>query len=301
MISQIKKSLFKGDMMIHAPLGNRTTFKTGGSADLLLIPYDYESIVYIRQLCLENDIPLFILGGGSNVLISDRGVRGITLSLESFQDIKREDKALIAQAGVTVNSLVNFARDCRLAGLEFLNRLPGTLGGAIYMNARCYGSEISQKIDWVEYIDTDNRIIRKNGRDLLWDYKKSSFQKDHTIILRAQFILERGDEGRIDMIMKEIANDRIAKGHFNAPCAGSTFKNNRTFGVPSGKIIDDCHLKGHTLGGAQVSPWHGNIIINRNKASAQELSDLIDYVKETVYIKTGFQLEPEVIRVGEWE
>jgi UDP-N-acetylmuramate dehydrogenase len=299
-LSLFKNSPFSGEIKPLESMKNHCTFKSGGLAEIFLCPHNIEDIRIARKICTENDIPLFVLGGGANILVSDRGIPGVTLSLQNLNHIEKNRNEIICDSGIPVDDLVKFALSVNLTGLEFLNRLPGSVGGALYMNARCYDSEISHVLSWAEYLDEKNQIKILNCHREEWNYKKSPFQRDDWIILRASFHLSEGKKESMIKKMESIARDRINKGHFKAPSAGSTFKNNREFGKPSGVIIDECGLKGLENGGAAIAPWHGNIFINKNNATSQEISELIYHVQRSVEIKTGFHLEPEVLHVGDW-
>ncbi|MDC7221476.1 MAG: UDP-N-acetylmuramate dehydrogenase [Spirochaetales bacterium] len=296
----LKKSPFSGQILLDAPMKNRCTFKSGGPAETLVIPESLEDILIVRTLCAEKNIPLFILGGGANILVSDKGIKGITLSMEKMATVKQEDNTLICGAGLSVNAMVSEALERSLSGLEFLSRLPGSVGGALYMNARCYGAEVADIFDWAEVLTLDHKVKRIPFNKADWAYKISPFQEEGLIILKGAFRLSPGEKSSISSKMNEIALSRREKGHFRAPSAGSTFKNNRDFGKPSGQIIDECGLKGLSLGGASVSDWHGNILINREGASSEDISRLIIEVQNKVKEQTGFYLEPEVLRVGDW-
>jgi UDP-N-acetylmuramate dehydrogenase len=297
----IKNSSFTGDIFLKEPMNNRCTFKTGGPAEVLVIPKNLEDILLIRKICRENKLPLFILGGGANILVSDKGIPGVTLSMEKITHIERQDNSLICEAGLSVNSLVKKSLEEELTGLEFLNRLPGSVGGALYMNARCYGSEIADVLAWAEILTPEDKILTVPFKRGDWEYKSSPFQKENLIILRAAFNLCQGKGQEINEKMDEISKSRLEKGHFKAPSAGSTFKNNRLHGKPAGRLIDECGLKGLVKGKASVSSWHGNIIINTGHATSHDISDLIIEVQNKVLENTGFELEPEVIRVGNWD
>jgi UDP-N-acetylmuramate dehydrogenase len=186
-------------------------------------------------------------------------------------------------------------------GLEFLAGMPGTMGGAVWMNARCYEKQVSDVLAETEILDEDlNRVwVPREAGD--FSYKRSPFQNRRVVILAARFALERREKGAIREEMAEHRRDREEKGHYRYPSAGSVFKNNRAFGKPTGKIIDELGLRGLPLGGAQVAPWHGNIIINTGNASAEDIMGLTKLVAEKVRNGQGYELEPEILFTGDWD
>ncbi len=322
-------SLFKRDLIKRGfPLKGLTSFQIGGNAEFFFEPSNQQELLEGLKIFLENKIPLSIIGGGSNLLISDKGISGAVLSLRKLNRIQilldlnkknLNDKTRIlveAGAGVLMEELTNWAIENSVSGLESFGGLPGTVGGACFMNARCYDSSISDiiysvktfSIDMVEeslfknYSDFNFAEYLYNKKD--WDYKKSPFQKNadgikiidnRQIIFSVIFELKSGNQEEIKKRTDKCRQDRIAKGHFKAPSAGSTFKNNRSFGKPSGKIIEEAGLKGFSIGGAQVAPWHGNFVINKDNASSEDVVNLIQYIQKEVQTKIGFLLEPEVI------
>jgi UDP-N-acetylmuramate dehydrogenase len=199
-----------------------------------------------------------------------------------------------------VSDLSTFALERSLTGLEFAHALPGSAGGAVWMNARCYDREVSDALQFVDYIDEDlseRRLVMDRSQ---WAYKRSPFQEMHAVILRAGFTLAPGDPVRIRAEMDAHREDRVKKGHFLFPCAGSVFKNNRAFGAPTGKLVDSLGLKGRKIGGAQIAPFHGNIIINTGGATAGDVRALMELIEGEVSARLGFTLEREVLLVGEW-
>ncbi|MCL2208603.1 MAG: UDP-N-acetylmuramate dehydrogenase [Treponema sp.] len=300
----------EADVRYDEPMSGHSAFKTGGKADCWLQPKG-ENFPYFCASLLKNvqqkKIPFFILGGGANILVSDRGIRGIVLDTgewkgENFSMREKEKKTLVFKSGTTMDAAAMTAAARNLSGIEFLAGMPGTIGGAVFMNARCYGYEISDVLAWTEIIDFKDFEIKKittNQDD--FEYKHSPFQKMDCLILNACFNLKRGDKNEIIGNMNENIQDRTNKGHYLFPCAGSIFKNNRDFGKPAGKIIDELGLKGYKKGGAQIAPFHGNIIINTGGASAFDIRSLMDEIAEKVKNAAGFQMENEIIFAGEWE
>jgi UDP-N-acetylmuramate dehydrogenase len=297
------------------PMKNHTTFKVGGHADCWLSPQgeSFTSFcINILNRCRAEKIPVFILGGGANIVVSGKGIRGIVLDMnawkgENAQVSFSEKDEIVFKSGTSIDEAVNTACTNGLCGLEFLAGMPGTVGGAVWMNARCYGSEIAGVLSWVEIISCEEvtgsgyavkRVEVKDGAGFA--YKQSPFQKMDCVITSASFRLEKGDKEKLLIKAGEHREDREKKGHYLFPCAGSAFKNNRDFGKPAGQIIDELGLKDKQIGGAQIAPFHGNIIINTGNASASDIRALMDETALLVKEKTGFILEPEILFVGEW-
>ena len=323
---------FSGDMSFDEPMSEHTTFRIGGPADLWIRPSGDCFAQYacaLLQFSRERGIPLFMLGGGANILVASRGMRGIVLdtgfyagmeiasripnswSWEKIADNKSAGDPCIegsgeapfahVQAGLTMDALVDRAAEHGFGGVEFLAGMPGSIGGAIWMNARCLEVSMSDVLAAVEIIDEDFafRLVPVDQQD--YSYKKSPFQGRSSLILGGYI---RGYPRSPQDIQGDIAalrQDRVEKGHFRAPSAGSAFKNNRDFGKPTGMIIHEMGLRGFSIGGAQVAPWHGNFIINNGDASAEDVRNLVSALQRMVYSAQGFALEPEILFVGEWE
>jgi len=305
------------EVCVHedAPMKDHTTFKVGGPADCLLRPEGegFTSFcVNILNKCRAEKIPIFVLGGGANIVVSDKGIRGIVLDMGAWKGGNTPVTAsakdeIIFKSGTTIDEAVDTACADGLSGLEFLAGMPGTVGGAVWMNARCYEREMADVLSWVEIISCDQvteseyvikRVENKDGAGFA--YKRSPFQKMDCIIINASFKLEKGDKEKMLIKTEGYRKDRDKKGHYLFPCAGSAFKNNRNFGKPTGQIIDELGLKGRQIGGAQIAPFHGNIVINAGNASASDIRALTDEIASIVKDKTGFILEPEILFIGEW-
>jgi len=281
-------------------LAGHTSFRLGGPADLFAAPRTPEEVARIVTLCARESVPCFVLGGGTNILVSDKGVRGVVIDLTLLGGLQAEGSLITALGGTPVSALSEFALSRGLAGMEFAYSLPGSVGGAVWMNARCYEREVSDVLEFVDYLDPDFRQRRLAMRRDEWDYKVSPFQGMRGVILRAGFRLAPGNPRQVEDRMQEHRQDREKKGHFLFPCAGSVFKNNRAFGAPTGVIVDSLGMKGRRIGGAQVAPFHGNIIVNTGGATARDVLALIELVEDEVRRRLGFHLEREVLLVGEW-
>ena len=307
----------EGTMEFDKPLKPLTAYKIGGHAEAFFSPKDEDHLKEALIFLSKNKISTSLMGGGTNILVSDKGFRGVLISLKNLNKIEiigeSAEKVFIrAGAGVLTDNLTKWAVENSLSGLECFGGLPGSVGGAVFMNARCYDVSISDRLKSVKYIladDDKTEFAEYEYNPSDWEYKVSPFQqkpisteisKNRKIVLSAVFTLAHGIKEEIAAKTEEKVQDRILKGHFKAPSAGSTFKNNRAFGLPSGKLIEDAGLKGLCEGGAQVAPWHGNFVINKHDASASDIKTLIEKVQKTVKDKTGFLLEPEVIFAGDW-
>lgn len=276
-------------------LSDYTTFKVGGLCHYFYEPLSIKDLKELWGCILENDLDYFILGAGSNILASDGEIKKVIISLNQFKSIEVENTVIKAQSGVLINDLNQRSLEEGLSGFEFMNGLPATLGGAIFMNARCFGGEINQNLQEVEILNEkgEKEVYKKDEND--FSYKVSPFQKRKIIILSATFSLERKDKKAI--LEKMILNieKRKEKGHFRAPSAGSFFKNNYDIGIPSGILIEEVGLKGAKEGQAQIAPWHANFIINKGGAKTEDILKLSERVKLRVKEEKGVLLEEEVL------
>jgi len=283
-----------------------TTFKVGGPADCYIRPKGDNFPSFCASLLSrvkEEGIPFFILGGGANIVVSDSGIRGIVLDTGAWKGSVLTEEGLVIKSGTTVDEAVERAAALELGGLESFAGMPGTVGGAVFMNARCYDREISDILSWIEFIDfnsSESCVKRITADKTDFSYKRSPFQGKDNLIIAACFKLTCGNKERIFDEIKKYKQDRRDKGHYLFPCAGSAFKNNRNFGKPTGQIIDELGLKGFSSGGAQIALFHGNIVINTGNASASDIRTLMDETAEKVKKETGFILEPEIMFIGDW-
>lgn len=300
----LKKINISGRILTDEPMSRHTTFRTGGPADIYAEPADAGETALLLGEARRLDIPVFILGGGANILIADRGIRGLVVGTAGLRKIRIEGNILTAGAGLPVSDAAEYAADAGLGGLDFIYAMPGSTGGALWMNARCYDASVSDVLESVRFLDEDLRVRESHARDAgfiaEFAYKKSPFQGRNRVILDASFRLRPEPRDELRKKMDAIRADRAAKGHFLAPCAGSVFKNNRDFGAPSGVIIDRLGFRGMTIGGAQVSPLHANIIVNSGGASAADIRSLIETIRDRVEAEFGFLLEPEILFAGDW-
>ena len=295
------KGLFTGinaTVLTQERMADHTTFRIGGPARYFVIPKDIYTLQKAREAAIKAGLKYFVLGGGANVLFPDEGYDGAVISTEGLNQIFLEKNGLLhAGCGAAISDVAKFASMAGRAGLQFFYSMPGSTGGAIYMNARCYNASISDALKSAVYLDREGNICTLDAAEGGFDYKKSPFQTNGGIILEGIFATTGGNAEALGKEMEGYEADRRSKGHFAYPCAGSVFKNNRAFGLPSGKIIDNLGLRGYTVGGAKISEHHANIIVNSGHATAQDVKDLVSLVEDKVREATGFQLEREIIYV----
>jgi UDP-N-acetylmuramate dehydrogenase len=295
------KIKLRGRIAVAEPMRAHTSFRLGGPADLYLAPVDLEDLATALEALRREGVRAFLLGGGTNLLVADRGIRGAVLDLSGIRGLEAGAATVTALCGTPMDDAARFARDRGLSGLAFAASLPGTVGGAVWMNARCYEREVADVLESVETLDAGLALRSRRVEPDEWGYKRSPFQSTDDVIVRAVFRLAAGDPAAIEAEMRRHRLDREAKGHFRHPCAGSVFKNDRSFGRPTGRLIDELGLKGLAIGGAQVAPFHGNIIVNLGGATAADVRALIERVEREVADRLGLRLEREVILAGDWE
>lgn len=295
-----KRINITGTVKVDEPLAPHTTFKVGGPADLFIRPATEDELLRTLTVLREDGIPWFILGGGANILVADEGIRGAVIATEGLNTLRREGDKVFIGSGMEMSLAAWLTGSEGLGGLHGFYAMPGTVGGAMWMNARCYGCSLSDTLKSARLLSPRGLIRTETYSPGDFDYKKSPFQKGKDIILEGAFLLTPGDKETMKKEMRNFEEDRRDKGHFSAPSAGSAFKNNRSFGKPSGQIIDEAGLKGLVHGGARVSPNHGNIVQNFKGATAREIRELLETVAERVYQTTGFKLEREVLYAGAW-
>lgn len=298
---------YEGLISLNEKIAPKTTIKIGGTAEIYFEPQDFSSLIFVIKELKNYKISYFILGGGSNIVFTDENYYGAVISLNKLNLINEKQISpslsfLECYAGTSISAVTNFCKKNCLFGFEKFAGLPGSIGGAVFMNARCFEKSISEIFENAKYLDTSTYEIKQyNYNENDWDYKTSPFQdenNDKKIILSATFKLEKKpltEKHLIDDACKKYIDERIEKHHFDYPSAGSVFKNNRAFGFPSGKIIDDCGLKGKRIGDAEISTFHGNFIINLGCATQKDVKSLVDFAIATVKEKKDITLEPEII------
>lgn len=296
-ISQFSQLLLKqlpeGTIYLNQEMKNYTTFKIGGPVDILIKPDSIKSLAQAIKLCRTYEVPYYILGNGSNLLVADEGFRGVVIQIyTNLGEIKVEGNTVTAQAGALLSKIANKALEHSLAGFEFAHGIPGTLGGAVVMNAGAYGGEMKHVLVCCDVLDSEGNILTLSNEELELGYRKSVIQKKGYIVLSATIGLKEGNKEEIAASMKELMARRKEKQPLDKPSAGSTFK--RPEGYFAGKLIMDSGLKGYQIGGAMVSDKHSGFVVNKGGATFKDVESLIKHVQKTVEEKYQVLLEPEV-------
>ncbi|MFO8069369.1 MAG: UDP-N-acetylmuramate dehydrogenase [Alkalibacterium sp.] len=296
-ITAFKKAFPDANIKENEPLSRYTYTKTGGPADTLVFPKTKEEVQTLVKWLNENNWPLTILGNASNLIVKDGGIRGATIILTDMNQISVQDNIIRVFAGAPLIEVSKRAYDSGLTGLEFACGIPGSVGGAIYMNAGAYGGEVKEVIKKVTVLTRQGIIKEMVNEDMQFDYRHSILQDSDDIALEVVFELEPGDKEEIKEKMDELTYLRTSRQPLEYPSCGSVFK--RPTGYFTGKLIQDAGLQGFTWGGAQVSTKHAGFIVNINNATATDYIELIDHIKEVILEKDGVTLETEVKIIGE--
>ena len=287
----------KDNVRINEPMKNHTTFKIGGPAQYYVTPESVTQIQEVVSLCRDVNIPLHVIGNGSNILVGDDGVDGVVLALfNTFSDYEIKDNVITAQAGMSLIKLAVIALREGLTGLEFASGIPGSVGGAVYMNAGAYDGQMKDVVTSVTVLDEAGNI-RILGRDELdMGYRTSAVAKHNMIVLQVIIELKAGDKEQIKDRMNQLSELRKQKQPLEYPSAGSTFK--RPEGYFAGKLIADAGLKGYSIGGAAVSEKHAGFVVNMGGATAKDVVELTDYIKKRIIEQFGVTLELEIKKIG---
>ena len=281
------------------PMKKHTTFRVGGNADFFVIPKTVEEVKQTIMLCVEQDMPYYILGNGSNLLVGDKGYRGVVIQIyKEMNNIFVDGQKIKVQAGALLSKIGSVALEAGLTGFEFAAGIPGTMGGAVVMNAGAYGGEMKDVLEEVTVLTKEGEVLTLSKEQLDMGYRTSVVAKKDYIVLKATIALELGDRDAIKARMDELKVQRTTKQPLEFPSAGSTFK--RPEGYFAGKLIQDAGLRGFKVGGAQVSEKHCGFVINKGDATAADIVELMKQVSERVKEKFGVELEPEVKRLGEF-
>lgn len=282
------------------PMKNHTSFKVGGNADIFFEPEDIKQLIEFIKYVKENNIPYYLMGNGTNMIVSDEGMRGAIIKLgEKMSAIEITEDRVSAQCGAKLPEVARFAAANSLAGLEFASGIPGSIGGAATMNAGAYNSEIKDVAEKVEILDANLEYKVLQNREMDFGYRKSVVEKYGYIVLGCTFKLKKANKSDIKMLMDDYTERRQSKQPLELPSAGSVFR--RPEGYYTGKLIEDAGLKGMSIGGAQISEKHCGFIVNKGDATAKDIYNLIKHIQKTVYERFGVKLEPEVKLIGRFE
>ena len=295
---KLNNVIAKDSILIDEPMSRHTTFRVGGPADFFVTPKAKEEVRDVICICKEAGMPYYIIGNGSNLLVSDAGYRGVIIQIyKEMNEVKVEGDLVKAQAGALLSGIAAKALGAELTGFEFASGIPGTIGGACVMNAGAYGGEMKDVLESVTVLTGEGKIIELDRNELELGYRTSVIAKEGYIVLGAVLKLERGDGEKIKTYMDELKEKRVTKQPLEYPSAGSTFK--RPEGYFAGKLIEDAGLRGFQVGGAQVSEKHCGFVINRDHATAADIMELMRQVQIRVKENSGVDLEPEVKRLGD--
>lgn len=289
-------TISKDKIKYNESMKNHTSFKIGGPAEVLIKITNVDELKEILKISEDNNIPITIIGNGSNLLINDEGIKGIVLKIEikKFEIIEKEDNTfkIILGSGNKIGEIAQRLYQKEIEGFEFASGIPGTIGGAIRMNAGAHGTEMKDIVKTITYITSKGQINKISSEEAKFEYRKSIFTQNRNVILETEIQLRKGQKKEIKSKMDEYATYRKEKQPIEYPSAGSTFKRGTDF--ITAKLIDECGLKGYQIGGAQISEKHAGFIINKGNASARDVINLIEYTKEQVYNKFGKNIETEI-------
>ena len=286
------------DIRFNEPMRKHTSFQIGGPADIMVIPSSEEELIKSVKICRANKLKYFVMGNGSNLLVRDGGIRGVVIKINgNFDKIEIKKDIISVQAGALLSTTSKQALKHSLSGLEFASGIPGTVGGAVVMNAGAYGGEMKDIVKKVRVLTTENEILELSNKELNFGYRNSKVKELDWIVLTVEFQLSKSDYKKIDEKMKDFTFQRTSKQPLEMASGGSTFK--RPEGYFAGKLIDDSGLRGLRHGDAQVSEKHCGFVVNRGNSNYKEVMELIDVIKKTVRDNYGVELEMEIKQVGD--
>ncbi len=295
----LTRTVGEGRILTNESMSRHTTFRIGGPADVFAVPRTIEEAGQIVRICREQSIPYYVIGNGSNLLVSDAGYRGVILQLyKNLSEISVDGETMTVQAGAMLSVMAKRALEHGLTGFEFASGIPGTVGGAVVMNAGAYGGEMKDVLEEVTVLTGESTAETVPAEELELGYRHSVIPEKGWIVLGAKFKLQKGDPGKISARMEELRLQRVAKQPLDLPSAGSTFK--RPEGYFAGKLIMEAGLRGFSVGDAQVSEKHCGFVVNKGKATAEDVYRLIREVTARVWEHSGVTLEPEVKLLGEF-
>lgn len=280
------------------PMANHTTWKIGGPADWFIAVRDREQLLATIRILQSQQVPWTVIGRGSNTLVTDAGIRGAVIKLEAdFQELRFDGCHVHVGAAYSFIRLSVMAAKMGLTGLEFAGGIPGTVGGAVYMNAGAHGSDVARVLRTAELLLPGGEVVERTPEQLEFSYRHSNLQAERAIVLSAQFMLEYGDRKVIAAAMASYKERRQRTQPWQQPCAGSVFRNPE--GTFAARLIEEAGLKGKSIGGAQISELHANFIVNLGDATARDVMDLIQWIQSEIERRTGIRLRPEVLIIGE--
>ena len=297
-LAEVLKQKMPGHVFCNEPMKKHTSFKIGGPADILVQPQDADALAQALAAARDYEVPVTILGNGSNVLVRDKGIRGLVIKIgNALKTFRQDGERLYFGAGYSLALASRKAWECGLSGMEFAVGIPGSIGGAVYMNAGAYNGEMKCVVENVRVMDMAGKAMELTAEDLQFGYRKTSLQQSGYIITEVCLKMQPGDKDAIKAMMDDFSNRRISKQPLELPSAGSMFK--RPPGHFAGTLIEQAGLKGYTVGGAQVSEKHAGFVVNRGSATAADVLQLIADVRRIVMEKAGVELHPEVLVIGE--
>ncbi len=297
-LAEVLKQKMPGHVFCNEPMKKHTSFKIGGPADILVQPQDADALAQALEAARDYGVPVTILGNGSNVLVRDKGIRGLVIKIgNALKTFRQDGERLYFGAGYSLALASRKAWECGLSGMEFAVGIPGSIGGAVYMNAGAYNGEMKCVVESVRVMDMAGKAMELTAEDLQFGYRKTSLQQSGYIITEVCLKMQPGDKDAIKAMMDDFSSRRISKQPLELPSAGSMFK--RPPGHFAGTLIEQAGLKGYTVGGAQVSEKHAGFVVNRGSATAADVLQLIADVRRIVMEKAGVELHPEVLVIGE--
>ncbi len=289
-----------GFIKIDEPMKNHTSFKIGGPADVLVSPSTIQQTADIIKLCVKEKAAFFVLGKGSNILVSDKGMRCVVIKTsENLNNCMVNGETIYAEAGASLSGAADIALENSLGGMEFASGIPGTIGGAVVMNAGAYGKEMKDVVLESTLVDKEGRMLTINNKEHCFGYRRSVLQDEGVVLLKTILKLEKSKKDGIKELMDDLNRRRKKKQPLEMPSAGSVFK--RPEGYYAGKLIEDCGLKGYSIGGAAVSGKHCGFIVNTGNATATDVMKLIACIKEIILKKYNVAMNTEIRIVGEWD
>ena len=297
-LAEVLKQKMPGHVFCNEPMKKHTSFKIGGPADILVQPQGADALAQALAAARDYEVPVTILGNGSNVLVRDKGIRGLVIKIgNALKTFRQDGERLYFGAGYSLALASRKAWECGLSGMEFAVGIPGSIGGAVYMNAGAYNGEMKCVVESVRVMDMAGKAMELTAEDLQFGYRKTSLQQSGYIITEVCLKMQPGDKDAIKAMMDDFSSRRISKQPLEMPSAGSMFK--RPPGYFAGTLIEEAGLKGYKVGGAQVSPKHAGFVVNCGNATAADVLQLIADVRRVIMEKAGVELHPEVLVIGE--